>query len=70
MILPDDRSHLRSGVRAPGGSSVADLLSGPLAIGVGGRGQHVHGSAGDLQHEQHVNPLERHRTVHLEKVAR
>jgi hypothetical protein len=30
MILPDDRSHLRSGVRAPGGSSV-EVNSGDVA---------------------------------------
>ena len=29
----------------------------------------MHGSAGDLQHEEHVDPSERHRPVHVKEVA-
>jgi hypothetical protein len=33
---------------------VADLLSGPSAVGVGGRAEQVHRSGGDLEDEEHV----------------
>src|SRR5437764_4341387 len=32
--------------------------------------QQVHGSAGDLQDEKHVDPSQRHRAVHVEEVTR
>ena len=47
----------------------ADLLCGPWTVWVCGRAQQVHGSAGDLQHEEHVDPSERHRAVHVKEVA-
>jgi hypothetical protein len=40
---------------------IADLLGSPSTVRVRGRAQQVHRPAGDLQHEQHVDPLERHR---------
>jgi hypothetical protein len=43
---------------------VVHLLSGFVVA------QQVHGPATDLQHEKHVDPLERHCAVHMEKVAR
>src|SRR5262249_28871298 len=49
---------------------IADLLRRPPAIRVRGRAQQVHRPAADLQHEKHVDPLERHRAVHMEKVTR
>jgi hypothetical protein len=59
----------------PGGAvaeihyQVADLLGGPSAVGVCGGAQQVHGSAGHLQHEEHVDPLECDCTIHVEEVA-
>jgi hypothetical protein len=49
---------------------VTDLLGSPPAIGIRSRAQQVHRPVADLQHEKHVDPLERHRTVHLEEVTR
>jgi len=49
---------------------VADLLRGPPAVRVGGRAENVDLTAADLQHEQHVDPLEGDRAVDVEKVAR
>jgi len=44
---------------------VADLLSGPLAVGVGGRAQQVHGLGVDLQHKEHLDPVEGDCAVHV-----
>ena len=49
---------------------IADLLRSPPAIRVCGRAQQVHRPAADLQYKKDVDPLERHRTVHMEEVAR
>jgi hypothetical protein len=48
---------------------VADLLCGPSAVEVRGGAQQVHGPGADLQHEEDVDPLERHRAVHVEEAA-
>jgi hypothetical protein len=49
---------------------LCSVQQSPPAVWVRGRAQHVHGSAGDLQDEEHVDPLERHRAVHMEEVTR
>jgi hypothetical protein len=48
---------------------VADLLSGPSAAGMGGHAQQMYRSVGHLQDKEHIDPLERHRAVHMEEVA-
>ena len=48
---------------------VADLLGSPSAIGIDGHAQQMHGAGGNLQDEQHVDPLECHRAVHMEEVT-
>jgi hypothetical protein len=48
---------------------VADLLGCPRAVRVRCRTQQMHGSAGDLQDEEHVDALECDCAVHMEEVA-
>jgi len=48
---------------------VTDLLGSPSAVRIGGHAQQMHGAGGNLQDEQHVDPLECHRAVHMEEVT-
>jgi hypothetical protein len=48
---------------------VAELLGGPSTVGMGGRAQQMYRSAGQLQDEEHIDPLKRHHAVHVEEVA-
>ena len=51
------------------GDEVAGLLTGPGAGGVGGGGLDVYVSGMDLNHEEHVDPLQRDRAVDVEEIA-
>jgi hypothetical protein len=46
---------------------IAHLLRRPPAVRVRGHTQQMHRPTADLQHEQHVDPLEPHRAVHMKK---
>ena len=46
---------------------VAGLLGGPGSVGMCGHAQDVHMAVADLEHEQHVEPPQRYRTVNVEK---
>jgi hypothetical protein len=48
---------------------VADLLGSPSTVRVRGHAQQVHGSAGDLQDEEHGDPQECDCAVHMEEVT-
>jgi hypothetical protein len=48
---------------------VAGLLGGPRPVRVGGDAEDVHVAAADLEHEEHVQALQRQRAVHVEEVA-
>jgi len=47
---------------------VAGPLGGPGSVGMPGHAQHVQGAVADLEHEQHVEPLQRERAVDMEEV--
>jgi hypothetical protein len=47
---------------------VPGLLSGPGSVGVRGCAEDVHVAAADFQGKEDVDPLERHRAVHMEEV--
>jgi hypothetical protein len=66
--IPEEERELGDAI-AKIHDQVPDLLGGPAAVGVRGRAQDVHGSAGDLQDEEHVDPLECDCAVHGEEVA-
>lgn len=51
------------------GDEVAGLLGGPGAVGVGGGAKDVDVARVDLDHEEHVDPLQRDRAVDVEEVA-
>jgi hypothetical protein len=67
--IPDEEPELREAI-AKIHHQVADLLRRPSAVRVRGHAQQMHRPAGDLQHEQHVDPLGCHRAVHMKKVTR
>jgi len=48
---------------------VADLLGSPQSVRVRGDAEDVHVTGADLDHEQAVQPLERHGAVHLEEIG-
>ena len=49
---------------------VAGLLGGPGPVGMRGHAQHVQVAVADLEHEQDVEPPQRHRAVDVEEVDR
>jgi len=49
---------------------VAGLLGGPRSVGMCGHAQDGQVVVADLEHEQHVEPSERHRAVDVEEVHR
>ena len=64
--ISDEKPELREAV-AQIHHQVADLLRRPPAVRVRGHTQQMHRPASDLQHEQHIDPLERHRAIHMKK---
>jgi hypothetical protein len=67
--ISDEKLELRDAI-AKIHHQIADLLRRPPAVRVRGHAQQMHRPASDLQHEKHIDPLECHRAVHREKVAR
>jgi len=48
---------------------VAGLLSGPGSVGVGGGAEDVDVAGVDLDHEEHINPLQSDGAIDVEEVA-
>jgi hypothetical protein len=48
----------------------AGLLRGPAPAGMPGHSQDVQGAIADLEHEQDVEPPQRHRAVDVEEIDR
>jgi hypothetical protein len=64
--ISDEKPELREAI-AQIYHQVAELLRRPPAVRVRGHTQQVHRPASDFQRDKHLDPLERHRAVHMEK---
>jgi hypothetical protein len=65
-----DKESEPSGMFAEVHDEVTGLLRGPRAVGMSGHAEDVQITVADLEHEQHVEPSERHRAVDVEEVHR